>query len=170
MAKQFEPFHNTDLLIGVASPIPNEPTKHFFLCDWDEKTPEEIMGLIGKVLFNKYRFGDCYLIQSGKGYHLINFTEKLSIRKYVKILDEIKADPKFVEWVERVSYGVLRLSRRSSHQKVPHLVAILKSPYRKTEDIFARNYYFNLLSLESKITHIQRVNVSNVGESDDKKG
>lgn len=160
----FASYHKTDLLLGIASPVPNEPNKHYLLVDWDDKSPEEIMGLVGKVIFDKHKIGDCYLLKSGKGYHLVSFSVKLSLDEYVQILEEVDADPKFVEWIKnRVFYGVLRLSRRSSHFKTPKLEAVLKSPYHKHEDIFVRNYYFNLLNFEDKISYIQRVKVYDIG-------
>jgi hypothetical protein len=156
---KFMPFHLTDLLIGCATPIPNS-NKHLFFCDFDEENQEQIMKLVGNILFNKYKFGNCYLIKSGKGYHVINFSEKLTIKKYANILEEMGSDPKYIEWVkDRVNYGVLRLSRRSSHRQVPKLIAILKSPHNKKEDEFTRDMYFNLLSLEDQISNILRVKV-----------
>lgn len=150
----------TDLLVGVATPIPNTKNSHFFFADFDYETPEEIMGLVGKILFDKHKFGNSYLIKSGKGHHVINFSEKLTISKYADILEEMGADPKYIEWVrDRVSYGVLRLSRRSSHKQVPKLIAIMKSPYHKWEDEYTRDMYFNLLKLESNISNIIRCKV-----------
>lgn len=155
----------TDLLVGIASPIPNS-NKHFFLADFDHESPEEIMGLVGKILFDKHKFGNCYLIKSGKGYHVISFSKKLTINKYANILEEMDADPKYIEWIRHVKYGVLRMGRRSSHKKVPKLIAILKSPYHKQEDVFIRNYYFNLLSLEDNIYDIIRCKVFDYDKKD----
>jgi hypothetical protein len=59
----------------------------------------------------------------------------------------MKADEKFIFWVKKVKYGILRLSRRSSHRKVPKISKILLSPY-PAEESDIRFWYFTLLNLE----------------------
>jgi hypothetical protein len=155
---KFEKSHLTDLLWGIASPIPNSHY-HFFLADFDYETQEEIMEKAGKILVEKYRFGNIYLLKSGKGFHLVSFSKRLKLKTYVKILKEMDADPKFIIWIERVKYGILRLSRRSKHMKVPKLIAVLQSPFHQWEDSFAKHLYFTFLNLEAKINTIKRVRV-----------
>jgi hypothetical protein len=156
---KFKDFHLTDLLYGICSYIPNSNGLHYFLADFDNESPKEIMGRAGKILIEKYRFGHLYLIKSGKGYHIVSFSKKLTINKYIKILNEMDADRRFTWWVKKTKYGIVRLSRRSSHMKVPKLVAVLKSPYHKWEDTFARDYYLHILRLEDKIKTVKRVKV-----------
>jgi hypothetical protein len=158
---KIEESRETDLLIGIVSKVGD---KHYFLADFDKGSKKEIMNKVGKVLFDKYKFGNCYLIKSGRGWHLANFSKKLSLEDYVKILKEIGACNKFIEWVEKVKYGVLRVSRRSSHFLVPKLVAVLKSPYNEEENIFLRNFYFSILELEENYTDVKRVRVFEFGD------
>jgi hypothetical protein len=159
MKETFRPFKNTDLLFGMASPVAGTD-RHWLLVDWDEKTLDEILEICGNVLFKKRGFGNCYLIKSGRGYHLINFSHKLRLETYVQILKELDACPKFIEWVEKkVFYGVVRLSRRSSHNQVPELIGVLQPPYPMGEDIFTKNMYLNFLNLERQIQKIRRVKV-----------
>jgi len=158
MKDLFKPCHNTDLLFGMSSLVAGTD-RHYLFVDWDDKNLDEILEICGNVLFKKRGFGKCYLIESGHGYHLVNFSHKLSINTYVQILKELDACPKFIEWVDKVEYGILRLSRRSKHKKVPKLVGILQPPYPMGEDIFTRNIYLNFLNLESQIQKIRRVNV-----------
>jgi len=140
-------FVDTDLLIGICSLDP-ETGKHFFLADFDDVTEEELMDRVGKILVSKYQLkGKFYLIKSGKGLHLISFSNLLDLKTYVKILKEMKADEKFIFWVKKVKYGILRLSRRSSHRKVPKISKILLSPY-PAEDSDIKYWYFVLLNLE----------------------
>ena len=147
----------TDLLFGFVNIA--QDGKYFFFADFDNLSKEEVMRRVGEVLFDRYHFGDVYLIRSGKGFHLVNFTELLSLSEYLNVLEDIGADPSFIYWVRRVGYAVLRLSRRSSHLKVPYLVGVLKSPYHKKENKAVRDFYFALLSLESKIYKVMRVEV-----------
>jgi hypothetical protein len=158
MKELFVPFHDTELLLGVASPVTGTD-RHWLLADWDDKGLNKILEICGNVLFKKRGFGNCYIIKSGHGYHLINFSHKLKLKTYVQILKELKVDPKYIKWVERVSYGVLRLSRKSPHKQVPELVGVLQPPYPMGEDIFTRNLYFNLLNLERQINEIKKVRV-----------
>ena len=144
----------TDFLFGFSSMYKG---KHFFMGDFDDVTKEELMDRVGKILFNKYKFGRVYLIKSGKGYHLISFSKLLSLKEYLKILKEMKADEKYIEWVERTGYGILRISRRSGHFKVPKLEAILISPYDSDEIKGSRNFYFLLLKLEERYKEVRRV-------------
>lgn len=146
----------TDLLFGIVSKVGD---RHYFLADFDGGSKREIMKKVGKILFDKYKFGNCYLIKSGKGWHLVSFSKKLPLEDYVKILKEVGACSKFIEWVERVKYGVLRISRRSSHFLVPKLIAVLKSPYSNKEDIFYRDFYLTLLDLEESYRNVKRVKV-----------
>lgn len=155
----FRPYHETDMLLGMASPIP-KTKKHWLLVDWDDKNIDEILENIGESCFKKRKFGNCYLIKSGKGYHMINFSNPLTLKEYVEILHELDACPKFIEWIEKkVNYGVLRLSRRSSHMQVPKVIAVLKSPYNIKENESARNLYFNFIKLEESIKEVKRVKV-----------
>ena len=147
----------TDLLIGLPSIIPNTD-KHFFLADFDNTNIKKLMEKVGRILFDKYKFGAVYLIKSSdKNYHLVSFSKRLTLKEYLKILKEMGSDEKFIEWVKKVKYGVIRLSRRSSHFKVPVLLKALIPPYKYKEDIFYRNLYFSFLKLESKIFEVKRV-------------
>lgn len=158
MKELFKSFHDTELLFGIASPVIGTD-KHWLLADWDDKGLDEILEICGKVLFKKRDFGNCYIIKSGHGYHLINFSHKLKLKTYIQILKELEADPKYIEWVEKVSYGVLRLSRKSPHKKVPKVIGILQSHNKIKEDVFTRDLYFNFLKFENKIDEIRRVRV-----------
>lgn len=146
----------TDLLFGVVS-FASGKDEHYFFADFDNMTELELMEKVGKILIEKHKFGVCYIVRSGKGLHVLNFTEKLTLAKYVKLLEELGSDPKFVEWVEKVKYGVLRISRRSNHMRVPRLSKVLLSPYKKSEDLFMRNFYFMLLKLELAYINVERV-------------
>lgn len=154
----FKTTHLTDLLMGMSSMVAGTK-KHYLFVDWDDKSFDEILETCGNVLFKKRKFGNCYIIKSGHGYHLVNFSHKLSINTYVKILKELKACPKFIEWVDKVQYGILRLSRRSKHKKVPKLISILQPPCPLEEDIYTKNMYLNFLNMENKIKKIRRVKV-----------
>jgi hypothetical protein len=149
----------TDLLFGIVSNVPNEDSKHFFLADFDNISEKEIKRKVGKILFDKYNFGPVYVMKTGKGYHLLCFSVKLSLRKYVKILKEVKADSMFIEWVSKVKYGVLRLSRRSTHLNVPYLAMVLFPDYRYEEYAFCKDFYFSTLKIEDDIREIVRVKV-----------
>jgi hypothetical protein len=166
--------HMTDLLFGIKSVIPGSD-KHFFLGDFDIDDDEFhtgenlLMERVGNVLFNKYLFGTVYMSKTGKGYHLACFSVGLPLDLYVTILKEMKADDKYIEWVEKVKYGVLRLSRRSSHHTVPALYRVLLPPwsavyrrhplYTVKENTFSRDFYINLLRIEQGIEKIVRVRV-----------
>lgn len=150
--------HKTDLLFGITSKIPRS-RKHYFLADFDEIKEETLMDRVGRILFNKHTFGVVYLIETGKGFHLANFTEKLKLAIYIKLLKEMKSDKEFIRWVKKVGYGVLRLSRRSGHKTVPLLRSILLPPYkyRHRENVFIKNFYFTALKLEERDKNIRRV-------------
>lgn len=137
----------TDLLIGICSLDP-ETGKHFFLADFDDITEKELMNRVGKILIDKYKLrGRFYIINSGRGLHLISFSNYLDIKEYIKILKDMKADEKYIKWVKKVKYGILRLSRRSSHRKIPKISKILLSPY-PAEDSLIKYWYFSILNLE----------------------
>jgi len=154
----------TDLLFGIVS-FTNGKDRHFFLADFDNATEIELMEKIGKILIDKHKFGVCYLIKSGKGYHVLNFTEKLTLEKYIELLQELESDPLYIKWVKKVGYGVLRISRRSIHMKVPKLRKVLLSPYKNEEDISVRNFYFMLLRLEMAYASVKRIIVKEEEES-----
>jgi hypothetical protein len=158
MKKWLKPQVTTDLLLGITSIAPDKK-HHYFLCDIDNNNVNEIMEKIGTFLIEKRKFGTVYLIRSGKGYHILSFSRLLAITEYTEILEEIGADPKFIEWVKKVKYGVLRLSRRSSHKQVPKLEKVLKSPYNSSEDEVTRDMYFMALNLEKGINNIIKVEV-----------
>lgn len=144
----------TDLLYGITS---YQKGKHYFMADFDHVKESALLKRIGTVLLDQERFGHIYLIKSGKGYHVVEFSTPLRIDRYVRILKKMKADPLFIKWVSRVKYGVLRLSRRSSHMTVPVLYKILLSPYNCKEDEYLRTIYLNLLSFEKKYRKVRRV-------------
>lgn len=149
----------TDLLIGVVS-FADDINRHYLLADFDNIDEESLLDSIRYPLFEKRKFGRCYIVKSGKGYHLLNFTNSMTTDEYISVLKEMKyCDPKFIEWVERVRYGVLRLSRRSSHGKVPELQSVVEG-YNSKEDENRRMLYFSLLGLEKNYNRIRRVKVS----------
>ncbi|MEM2146105.1 MAG: hypothetical protein QW279_12140 [Candidatus Jordarchaeaceae archaeon] len=141
------------MLVGMRSGI----DRHFFFADFDNVSEKVLLERVGKILFNKRKFGPVYMLKTGRGWHLLCFSVSLSLEEYVEILKEMKADEKFVEWVEKVGYGVLRLSRRSSHLNVPYLYKVLIPPWSFKEDVAARNFYFKILNIESSINNIVRV-------------
>jgi hypothetical protein len=147
---------NTDLLFGVVSGFNNS---HFLLADIDGGDREETMMRIGAVCIEKHHLGDVYVVKTGKGWHVTNFTDVLTLKEYVKILRDLKADPKYIHWVKKVRYGVLRVSRRSSHWNVPYLDAVFISPFKKKEDEVKKVTYFGLLDMEQNFKSVQRVSV-----------
>lgn len=149
--------HKTDLLIGFSNLT--EKGKYFFFADFDEISEEELMRRVGSILFDEHEFGNCYLVKSGRGWHLVNFTEKMNLEEYVKILEEMGVEENYIRWIRKVEYAILRIARRSSHKKVPVLMRVLISPHKKKEDVFYRDFYFTLLGLEKAYKDIIRVAV-----------
>ena len=155
--------HITDLLYGFSSKIPNS-NKHVFLADLDIVEMDKIEQKVREILFKKYKFGDTYLILSSfkkrPKFHLVNFSERLSLRKLIRIAKEMEiVDPSFLEWGKKVGYLVLRVSRRSGHFCVPKLVKVFRSPYRKKEVESMKLAYFMLLKIEDSIKEVKRVEV-----------
>lgn len=158
---------DTDLLIGITSIIPRRKS-HFFLADFDSQDEEAVMQKVGRVLFDKEKFGVVYMVKTGRGFHLLNFTHRLSLNKYVLLLKKMGADKKFIKWVKKVGYGVLRLSRRGYYKdgyitgtNVPRLYRVLipSYKYKKRENKFYRSFYFSILRFEQDISDIKRVRV-----------
>lgn len=148
---------NTDLLLGMVSCcIVNNEQKHYFLADLDEKDRGNVEDIAMKLV-QKFRTGNIYVVKSGKGYHLISFSKPVDINAYIKMLRFVKSDPLFIMWVKRVGYGVLRISRRSSHMQVPCVVSVMVSPYESRENIMVKAFYLSLLGAEEKINDVQRV-------------
>lgn len=144
----------TDLLFGIVSGIGE---KHYLLADFDAISKEEVLKRIGSILMDKYKFGDCYLVCSGNGWHVVNFSDLMSLEGYVKVLEELGCDMNYIYWIKKVRYGVLRLSRRSSHFKVPYLDGVIVSPYKKEENEVMKGVYFGLLELEQNYKSVRRV-------------
>lgn len=150
-------WRETDLLLGFVSYAGKRG--HYFLADFDDVGLEELVKRVFSILMDRHGFGDVYVVRSGKGYHVLNFTNVLSLNEYAKILDEMGADKMFVKWVKKVRYGILRVSRRSSHGKVPHLECIVVSRHRLPENAFAKWWYFTLLDAENSYKSVRRVRV-----------
>jgi hypothetical protein len=150
-------WRETDLLLGFVSYAGKRG--HYFLGDFDDIDVNDLVNRVFSVLIDGHRFGDVYVVRSGKGYHVLNFTNVLSLPDYVKILDEIGADKMFVKWVKKVRYGILRVSRRSSHGKVPSLECIVTSRNRLPENETAKSWYFWLLGQENSYKSVRRVRV-----------
>lgn len=147
----------TDLLLGIVS-FADSMNSHYLLADFDNISEAELVKKITKPLFVKRRFGTCYVIRSGKGFHVVSFSKKLSTKEYIKVLSELKGDPMYLMWVKRVKYGVLRLSRRSSHGIVPHLAFIIEG-HKVKEDIDRKLLYFSALNFENSELKVRRVKV-----------
>lgn len=148
----------TDLLFGIVSC--NMDGSHYFVADFDGVGEDELMERIGKILIAKRGFGHCYLVRSSyESFHVLNFTNRLAIREYVDILKEIGADANFTKWVEKVGYGVLRISRRSRHFLVPILYRVLLSPFNRREDTTKKLLYLSLLGLEGEYKTVARVRI-----------
>lgn len=145
----------TDLLYGIVSC--QSKGRHYFMADFDNVSEKELMKRVGSVLFDKEKFGHVYMIRTGRGFHLVSFSKPIRIDRYIRILKEMKADPLFIKWVKRVKYGVVRLSRRSSHMTVPKLHRILLSPYCNEENEILRAMYLSLLSFERRHRKVARV-------------
>lgn len=147
---------NTDLLFGVVSGFNN---RHFLLADIDGGDREELMKRVGIVCIERHQMGDCYVVKTGKGWHVTNFTDELSLKEYLQVLRELQCDPKYIWWVKKVKYGVLRVSRRSSHWNVPYLDSVFISPFKKKEHEVKKATYFGLLKMEQNFKNVQRVSV-----------
>ena len=129
---------HTDLLLGMVSCcIEGNQQKHYFLADLDEKDQGKVEDVAMKLV-QKFRTGNIYVVKSGKGYHLISFSKPVGIDAYIKMLRFVKSDPMFIKWVKKVGYGILRISRRSSHMQVPCVVSVMVSPYEVKENIMMK--------------------------------
>lgn len=148
--------YETDLLFGVVSGFNN---RHFLLADIDHADKKDIISRVANICIGKHELGTCYIIRTGKGWHVVNFTDELSLKRYIDILDDLECDPKFIYWVKKVGYGVLRVSRRSSHWNVPYLDSVIVSPYKKKEHDVKKVTYFGLLDIEKNFKNVQRVSV-----------
>jgi hypothetical protein len=148
---------HTDLLLGMVSCcIEDNRQKHYFLADLDEKDRNKVEDMAMKLV-QKFRTGNIYVVKSGKGYHLISFSKPVDINAYIKMLRFVKSDPMFVKWVKKVGYGVLRISRRSSHMQVPCVVSVMVSPYGIKENEMQKAFYLSALLYEQKINQVKRV-------------
>jgi len=158
MKEELRPRKETDLLFGMTSHAPHG--RHYFLADFDGIGQQDLMMRVGKVLYTKEHFGKVYVMKTGKGYHIAEFTHPITIRRYVRILKAMEADRNFIKWVDKVKYGVLRLSRRSGHWNVPYLVVVLNNPdSHLPEDTSRMLAYMMCLSLEDGIKTVEKVDV-----------
>jgi hypothetical protein len=139
----------TDLLFGVVSL--NRDGTHKFFCDIDDKLNEDV------VCFLANKFGYICVIRSGRGFHLANFSVHLSLDELIELNKLLGADEKYIEWIKRVGYAVLRISRRSSHFQVPRLEGIVISRDLSFDEIVDIATYKFLLNLESKINYVYKV-------------
>lgn len=147
----------TDLLLGMVSCcIEDNKQKHYFLADLDEKNRGKVEDIAMKLV-QKFRTGNIYVVKSGKGYHLISFSKPMDINTYIKMLRFVKSDSMFIRWVKKVGYGVLRISRRSSHMQVPCVVSVMVSPYESRESEMQKAFYLSALLYEQKINEVKRV-------------
>lgn len=149
----------TDLLIGITSIADSEQGLHYFMADFDDIKESSLGKRIGRILFDKHRLGTIYFIKTGKGFHLLTFSKPITLDKYIEILCDMNADPKYIHWVEKVGYGVLRMSRRSSHMTVPVMTKIFVSPFNYQEDSFKKLCYKNILDFEDNNCIVKRVKV-----------
>lgn len=146
----------TDLLFGVVSITDN--SKHFFFADLDTDDYNEIL-LKCMLLLNHMDY--VIIVKSGKGYHLLNFQKKFTLEKYVYLLELIGADENYIKWVKKVGYGVLRISRRSSHFKVPKVDTLVKKQgyeFTKNDNKYIF-FYLSLIGLEKDIENVLRVEI-----------
>jgi hypothetical protein len=158
MRDDLRPRKETDLLFGMTSHAVKG--QHYFLADLDNVSLDEVMMRVGKILYTKEHFGKVYVMKTGKGYHLCEFTHPISLRRYLRLLKAINADVNFIKWVGKVKYGVLRLSRRSGHWNVPHLAVILNNPdSHMQEDVSRKTAYMIILNMENDIKGVERVDV-----------
>jgi len=139
----------TDLLFGVVSL--NGDNTHKFFCDIDDNLSEDVLCFLANKL------GYICVIKSGRGYHLANFSVRLSLDELIELNKLSGADEKYVEWIKKVGYAVLRVSRRSSHFQVPKLIEIIKSKELSVEEIKDIALYKFILKLESNIDYVYRV-------------
>lgn len=151
-------FRVTDLLLGITS-VASPVGMHYVCADWDNVPIEMVMMKAGQVLFGKYHFGNCYIMQTGRGFHLLNFSNKIPLEQYITIMKELECDRNYIAWVEKVGYGVLRISRRTPHFSIPVLSRILLSPYRVPEDESRKHMYFASLGFETNYKSVRRVKV-----------
>ena len=149
-------FIETDLLFGVMSHTGDG--SHWFLCDIDDGALEDIISRTKRILIDGHGFGKCYIVKSGKGFHVLNFTDKLSLKTYIILLNDMRSCINYRKWVKKVGYGVLRISRRSSHGNVPELVGVVESPNDKEESYMA-GIYFGLIGAEKNFKSVKRVSV-----------
>ena len=147
----------TDLLVGMVTITPNSD-KHYFFADIDCVSEKVVKRRVGKLI-QKFRTGHIYIMRSGKGWHLVSFSKPVDLDTYVKMLRFVKADPQFIAWIKKVKYGVIRMSRRSSHMQVPVFNSVFMSPYCKTENELIRTMYLSLLRYEHNIDVVRRVGV-----------
>jgi len=158
----------TDLLFGFVSTVPRDPSKHFLLCDIDKYHDEtekifyeRVMKKIQDILFEEFSFDTIYLIKSSDtGVHIVSFDYELSLNEYVTLLEKLECDDKYIEWVRKVKYGVLRLSRRSKHFQVPSLVGVFRRKGSRMKRQHLAEYYFSMLRMENNIFKIKRVKVT----------
>jgi len=158
---------STDLLVGLNSIVPRRPTHHFLLGDIDRGVDEtfpdfkkRVIEACKIVLFEEEDFDTVFVIKSSdRGMHFISFDKELSLPKYVYLLDRLHCDEKFIEWVVKVKYGVLRVSRRSKHNQVPEVIAVLRRKDSKLKNRHLTGYYFSILGFEKDINKIKRVRV-----------
>jgi hypothetical protein len=139
----------TDLLLGLISM--NRDKTHKFFCDIDGELDEDVLCFLANKL------GYICIIKSGKGYHLANFSVHLSLDELIELNEFSKADSKYIEWIKKVGYAVLRISRRSSHFKVPKLEGIVISRDLSFDEIVDIATYKFLLNLENKIDYVYKV-------------
>lgn len=146
---------HTDLLLGMVS-CADDNGLHYFLADLDIKDRKKVEQIAMKLV-QKYRTGNIYVVKSGKGFHLISFSSPVTLRKYIEMLKFVRADAMFIAWIRKVGYGVLRISRRSSHMKVPSITSVIVSPYNTKENLVMKVFYLSLLQYEQKENEVRRV-------------
>lgn len=159
----------TDLLFGIVSLCPHNPRKHYLLVDFDKKREESyedffgrLLDKIGMILFKKYDFKIVYVVKSSdRGAHLVSFSRELGLSEYIRILKDLEADERYIEWIEKVSYGVLRISRRSAHWQVPELYAVCRNGKSRERIGWIGGFYLSLLSLEQSMFEVKKVRVFN---------
>ena len=139
----------TDLLFGVVSL--NRDDTHKFFSDVDGDVSEDVLCFLANKL------GYICVIKSGRGFHLANFSVHLSLDELIELNKLLGADEKYIEWIKKVGYAVLRVSRRSSHFQVPELIKIIKSRELSVEEIKDIALYKFILKLESNIDYVYKV-------------